>query len=285
MCIRDRYQRRVRGMRELTDMACELDFAALMREERARARRPAKPVCDKSRKYRSEHIASLPGTVTYYPEFVSPEEEAALRDSARSGRWAEMKDRRVQNLGGTPHPDGMVPEPLPEYLQSLCGSLVGAGVFPERPNHCLLNEYQSGGGIQPHCDGPRYEPCAAILSLGSAAVIKFSNREGEVQGTVLLEPRSLLSFRDEAYTDLLHGIDAVHQDRIDAKCANAGDMQLVHRGTRLSFTLRRALCVNEVIHTPAMREEVRRREDQWLRAICESGDQQDPDRRGTSAEF
>ena len=54
-------------------------------------------------------------------------------------------------------------------------------------NHCLVNEYQAGGGILAHTDGPAYEPMVAAVSLGSGVILQFES------GTKLwLAPGSLL---------------------------------------------------------------------------------------------
>ncbi|KAK9691826.1 hypothetical protein RND81_09G222500 [Saponaria officinalis] len=84
----------------------------------------------------------------------------------------------------------------------------------------------------PHQDGPAYFPAAAILSLGSPVVMNFTPHVKlcEYDGTtktdfqslgngetaqadtpqnfsLLLMPRSLLIFKDLAYSDYLHGIE------------------------------------------------------------------------------
>jgi alkylated DNA repair dioxygenase AlkB len=37
----------------------------------------------------------------------------------------------------------------------------------------LLNSYDAGRGIDRHNDGPLFHPVAAIISLGSSAVLRF----------------------------------------------------------------------------------------------------------------
>lgn len=89
---------------------------------------------------------------------------------------------------------------------------------------------------QPHEDGPAYHPGVCIVSMGGPAVIRFrpkpsasaeratqQQHAGGEQApeqaaaphaspkmvSLLLLPRSLLIFKDEAYTSWLHGIDEV----------------------------------------------------------------------------
>lgn len=77
--------------------------------------------------------------------------------------------------------------------------------------------------LQPHQDGPAYFPVVAILSLGSPVVMDFSphlrlmsgdddnsrdqsgesgvsERDNQNSFSVLMMPRSLLIFKDEAYS-------------------------------------------------------------------------------------
>ncbi|XP_039784267.1 alpha-ketoglutarate-dependent dioxygenase alkB homolog 6-like [Panicum virgatum] len=120
------------------------------------------------------------------------------------------------------------------------------GLFPSAINHVLINEYHPNQGIMPHQDGPAYYPVVAIISLASPVVIDFtphqrlkeqehtdpqnlqideltgpakmeSNGSGSHErgatnesdpacSSLMLMPCSLLIFKDQAYTDYLHGI-------------------------------------------------------------------------------
>ncbi|RZC83328.1 hypothetical protein C5167_046116 [Papaver somniferum] len=112
-----------------------------------------------------------------------------------------------------------------------------AGLFPSPINHVLINEYLPDQGIMPHQDGPAYFPVVAIISLGSPAVMNFtphsrlmeSSRSGRYaadgdsssnevgsenetdiclpnhqHSSILLMPCSLLIFKDEAYSGVVH---------------------------------------------------------------------------------
>lgn len=62
---------------------------------------------------------------------------------ASKRHWTNLRNRRLQNHGGIPHAGGMLPEPLPPFLEAVCAAIRDSGVFPVKrpPNHVLLNEY------------------------------------------------------------------------------------------------------------------------------------------------
>ena len=105
----------------------------------------------------------------------------------------------------------MIAEELPPFLSGLVarlGSLFGG----RGPNQALINQYEPGGGISPHGDGPLYLPTAAIVSLMSPVVLKFSEPRqsgGAAVASLWLEPNSLLVFQGDAYERLHHHIEPV----------------------------------------------------------------------------
>ncbi|CAK0911365.1 unnamed protein product, partial [Prorocentrum cordatum] len=112
-----------------------------------------------------------------------------------------------------------------QVCEAVRASLAAGGVLAQYspvPNHVLVNHYRPGEGIMPHTDGPAYEPAAAILSLGSATVFEFWRDHAHVVGgeppalALLVPPRSLLVFTEEAYSAHLHGIADRRYDEITA---------------------------------------------------------------------
>lgn len=63
----------------------------------------------------------------------------------------QLSGRRLQNHGGIVHTKGLIPAPLPGWLQQLLTALPPQllGLFPadQPPNHVLINSYQPGCGI------------------------------------------------------------------------------------------------------------------------------------------
>ena len=95
-------------------------------------------------KYR---VVELP-TLHYIPDAVSPAEEERLLREIRASKqqWKSVSGRRLQSLGGLVHKQGLIPAPLPGYLEPLLAKLAAdTGIYGsvgERPNHVLVNAYQ-----------------------------------------------------------------------------------------------------------------------------------------------
>uniref|UniRef100_A0A0E0M7S5 Alpha-ketoglutarate-dependent dioxygenase AlkB-like domain-containing protein n=1 Tax=Oryza punctata TaxID=4537 RepID=A0A0E0M7S5_ORYPU len=176
---------------------------------------------------------------------------------APAPKWKSLKNRRLQNWGGVVHEKGLLPQALPSWLTKITDRICQwTGLFPSAINHVLINEYHPNQGIMPHQDGPAYFPVVAIISLASPVVIDFtphqrlkgegftdpqnahsgesqtatieSNGSHKLEGaneadpassSLLLMPCSLVIFKDQAYTDYLHGIQDNELQNLD-KVAN-----------------------------------------------------------------
>jgi len=80
--------------------------------------------------------ASLDG-VHYVPDFVTSEEAAAMLArlyEMPEASWTQLRRRRLQNHGGTPHSDGMMLEPIPRFVQAVSSpSPARSPFFPPSP--------------------------------------------------------------------------------------------------------------------------------------------------------
>lgn len=211
----------------------------------------------------SFRVGNLP-TVICKPEFITENEEKYLLDKiyeAPLSKWKSLKNRRLQNWGGIVHEKGLLPQDLPPWLTKITERIFeDSGLLPAAINHVLINEYLPNQGIMPHQDGPAYFPVVAILSLGSPVVmdfiphsrLKYIEEEERIFNhrslSVLLNPRSLLIFKDYAYSDYLHGIkdSEVHKynEAVDQQVASEmdvgdGEYKVIHRSkNRVSLTCR-----------------------------------------------
>ncbi|KAH7541742.1 hypothetical protein FEM48_Zijuj02G0000100 [Ziziphus jujuba var. spinosa] len=188
---------------------------------------------------------------------------------------------------------GIMLSATPQHLHVL----VLSSYWWRKDKHALLPfDYGEGWSCiscmeEPHQDGPAYFPVVAILSLGSPVVMDFtphlslrfctstwtnnvkdrSSNKGALDiervqwldnhspFSVLLMPRSLLIFKDKAYSDYLHGIkdvevqsyngvinevEAVNEQVLDHSLSK--DVKSIQRTTnRVSLTCRSVLKVHK----------------------------------------
>ncbi|KAJ3002348.1 UNVERIFIED_CONTAM: hypothetical protein HDU68_006319, partial [Siphonaria sp. JEL0065] len=164
-------------------------------------------------------LATVPPSLTYIPDFVSPEEEQRLLDKVYSAplpKWTILKNRRLQTWGCTPlatKNNTALYEPLPVWLAPVADRI--AQELPivfefdgkhEKANNCLINEvilfqieitvffnyraltpsskYLPNQGIFPHLDGPAYKPTVATVSLGEYTILEFYKRRNLDQDLV-----------------------------------------------------------------------------------------------------
>eukprot|EP01135_Chromosphaera_perkinsii_P009272 Nk52_evm24s1705 gene=Nk52_evmTU24s1705 len=218
------------------------------------------------------------GTVYYVPDFITREEEEELMkhvygvkvNGNKGGEnrpsqvvWKDLRNRRLQYLGGLPSENGIYEKRLPTYLSPYISRLEGLEVFREHgvcPNHVLVNEYLPGQGIMPHVDGNLYTPVIATISLGSHTVLDFYKERhlAESEGiysmaldarrsiSLYVQPRSLLVLAEDIYFDYLHGIEEVKNDAESLSRGNVANLDRVtgdgsiptQRSTRVSLTFR-----------------------------------------------
>lgn len=216
-------------------------------------------------------------SVQYIPEWIGPEQEAQFLHLADGGGglspWEAMRTRSTQEWGAGNRCScgrGLVREPLPPWQQELADALHHIGVFDGSlypMNSVRINSYNPGQGIHPHCDGPVYYPKVAILSMGSTCIFNFYPRSGtedcmkwdqanDVPGghiagdvpevSLLLEPRSLLIFDQDAFWHHRHGFDATAVDELKDTICNFQATsykpgESVQRTRRVSLTMRHLL--------------------------------------------
>ncbi|WKA11090.1 hypothetical protein VitviT2T_028621 [Vitis vinifera] len=241
-------------------------------------------------------------TLFYIPDFITDYQQTQLLNNiyqAPVSKWKSLKNRRLQNWGGVVHEKGLLSQDLPTWLTRITERIFEeSGLFPSAINHVLINEYLPNQGIMPHQDGPAYFPVVAILSLGSPVVMDFTphsrlrldtndaedknsdDKSFEIETkkwlddhhpfSILLMPRSLLIFKDEMFSEYLHGIkdsevqqydkvvndiEALEQHRLDPLFSGSekavevmrnGELRSIQRTTtRISLTCRLVLKVHK----------------------------------------
>lgn len=196
-------------------------------------------------------VEAAPETVYYIPNFITPEEETLILQNVNSvpkPKWTCLSKRRLQDYGGVPHKNGMIPENIPLWLQTYMDRIASYNIFgSNKPNHVLVNEYIPGQGIMPHTDGPLFYPTVSTISCGSHTVLEFfENDENRTKVCdLILEKRSLVVLQDNMYTKYLHSISEVKEDVIQPSCVNLKECykqfcigSILKRDTRVSLTIR-----------------------------------------------
>jgi len=197
-------------------------------------------------KYR---ITKAPPSAYYIPDFITEEEENTLLRNiylAPKPKWKQLNNRRLQNWGGLPHPKGMIPESLPQWLDMYATKIADLNVFEKkRPNHVLINEYLPGQGIMPHSDGPLFYPTISTINLGSHTLLHLYKPPSDQENvnsaslaerhfaSLLLMPRSLLIIREDLYQLYHHGIDETTKDIITNDILNLEAFPSLHIGDEL----------------------------------------------------
>jgi len=99
-------------------------------------------------------VQEAPPTVYYIRDFIDQQQHEHLWGkiyTAPIPKWRTVDRRRVQNWGGSPHPKGMFPETLPDWLQAYSDKIGKLKLFQnakfQKPNHVLINEYPPETGI------------------------------------------------------------------------------------------------------------------------------------------
>jgi alkylated DNA repair dioxygenase AlkB len=165
---------------------------------------------------------SLPAGLVYQTDFLSPAEEAAILATIATLPLAEAKyksftaKRRILTFGGSYDFDARElhpAPPIPEFLLPLREKIAAwVGVPATEFAHGLVTEYRPGTALGWHRDVPNFEMVVGV-SLGTPTRMRFRPhplRTNRREGTfaLVLEPRSVYLFRDEARWRWQHSIPA-----------------------------------------------------------------------------
>ncbi|PWU92091.1 hypothetical protein C4B63_40g156 [Trypanosoma cruzi] len=225
-------------------------------------------------------VGDIP-SIYYIPNYISEEEEQQMlqlvRDTPRELK-TQLKKRVVQEWGcmmcEVCNKSFVSDRNIPPWVDAFNDVMLHDGIFTPStfPNSIRLHEYQPSEGIGAHCDGPIYFPLVSILSLNSPCTMFFySRREPHAQPMehyndtfrfdtgiavekpvqcAVLEPRSLLLFRGDAYYYHPHGTSDREVDDLSPEVAGTvinrhllkdPNVTEVKKGYRVSITTRNLL--------------------------------------------
>lgn len=138
--------------------------------------------------------------LTYIPDYITTEQEQSLISQIDKQPWLNDLKRRVQHYGYKYDykarkitPDLKIAD-VPEWLQILSNF-----------DQVIVNEYLCGQGITPHID---CIPCfgETICSLSLLESCEMILERDNIKHSIILEPRSLLTFQGEARYEWKHSI-------------------------------------------------------------------------------
>jgi alkylated DNA repair dioxygenase AlkB len=187
---------------------------------------------------RASQVSHLPPDVTYFADFLSLEDENAIKARLDAGEWSNTLKRRVQHFGylydytaRTVTTDAYLGK-LPEWLEVLAERLVASGYFRDLPDQVIANEYFPGQGISAHVDCvPCFDDTIISVSLLSQCEMVFRERSTSRSLAVLLHPRSGILLKGAGRYDWTHEIPARKSDVVDGV--------KVERDRRISLTFRK----------------------------------------------
>jgi alkylated DNA repair dioxygenase AlkB len=122
---------------------------------------------------------------------------------------------------------------LPKQFETIFERMLNVKIFKDEScNHVVVNEYDAGQGIMPHCDAPLiFGKTVVALSLLSDCVMSFFDlKSDELLKKIVLPRRSLIVFEGDSRYGMKHYIS---KDLIET----VGDV-VIERSRRVSLTCR-----------------------------------------------
>ena len=128
----------------------------------------------------AENYNFIPYGLHYEPDFLTQEEENMLAAcvDADPTKWDTSMNRRTQQYGYKfQHKTlTLVPaeDPIPPYCMALCEKMKSQGIVKHLPNQLIINEYEPGQGINPHCDQHCFDDTVVVVSILSDCTMVYS---------------------------------------------------------------------------------------------------------------
>jgi alkylated DNA repair dioxygenase AlkB len=172
-------------------------------------------------------VPTTPSGLTYFPEFLSAQEQAHLIDAIEAMPLAPAQyrqftaKRRVLHFGGQydfSSRELLAAERIPDVLLPFRERIASlAAVPPDAFSHAMVAEYRCGTQLGWHRDVPDFDIVAGI-SLASAARMQFrpypsTERLRKNYLNLLLEPGSLYVLRESARWGWQHRVPPVQRLR------------------------------------------------------------------------
>lgn len=192
------------------------------------------------------NVESTVKGLRYVREFIDQQSHDELINQINLQPWLTELKRRVQHYGykysykSRSVNQSMKIGPLPLWAEQLALLLHNQGFISDKPDQVIVNEYEPGQGIADHVDCvPCFSNTVISLSLGSPCVMELKHKESGVVVPLLLEPRSIVVFQDDARFLWTHGIRARKTDHYEER--------IIHRRKRISLTFRKVIVAADAL--------------------------------------
>ncbi len=176
----------------------------------------------------------------YIANFITSEQEQNLVQIIDTQPWLDDLKRRVQHYGYKYNYKArridttMKIGNLPDWLDEIAEKLLTLGIFKEKPDQVIINEYLPGQGISPHIDcEPCFEDAIVSLSLLSGVTMDFTHSIKNEKVAVYLKPHSIVVLQGESRYDWQHSIAPRKSDNYENK--------IIKRNRRVSLTFRKVI--------------------------------------------
>lgn len=193
----------------------------------------------------AEEKGRLPNGLVMLRDYIGEEEtEALLLDlHQHSTPGHQMKHRRVRHYGyqfdyntNGVYVQNAGIESIPSVCLRILTRLLNDRLIPILPDQLTVNTYLPGQGIPAHIDNTEaFEEHITVISLESQINMDFKDTEGD-SISVEVPSASVMVMAGESRYAWSHGIVS---RSVDLVAREGGDLSLMKRGQRTSFTFRK----------------------------------------------
>lgn len=168
-------------------------------------------------------MSSPPDGLLYVPDFLSPEEQAALLNELRPLSYehdvfrGQRLKRGYAQFGYSYVSTGRKLDPaatMPDFLLAVIEKVLPYSPGEAEFNQCIVTHYPPNSGIGWHTDAPRFGECVVGVSLGGPARFQFRpNGSEEYSYEVKAVPGSMYVMKGPARWQFQHQVLPVKAER------------------------------------------------------------------------
>lgn len=204
-----------------------------------------------------EEMTGTPEGLIYLPNYIGDSyarrliefltQKSSSEQTDANSNFIDLKRRKIKHYGyefryGTNDCDETKPltdeeSRMPALCDDLLDKMLNDRLIDARPDQLTVNYYEPGHGIGAHVDNTTaFDDYIVSLSLMSAVIMEFRQKENKKFAKLLLEPNSLVVFKGQSRYKWTHAIPERKHDLI----LNDQKQFIVNkRQQRISLTFRK----------------------------------------------